>query len=179
MIPEEIREETRNLVSQMLTRESIKRIVRDEFTVIVDEIVRRDVNWLEGEILEKVVCSLNSEVIVDKAKEKLKERLDEEIENHIRRLDYWEIHREADKTAMKLVGLIVRERANALDLNKIVHEALEPAIREAIDTPIAEIIKQHLGLIYGEFKAIKQSWEEMHSSWSRMEDEIAHLKLRE
>ena len=151
-------DEVRRIVEEQLTSEGIKAIIKHEveevawrtITQSIEQIAKRiiseaskklDLRKIHEDVVKVLAAEFKLEIAPNLAKERVKDRVQELVETHLRTQFYAILKEVVEEEVM----------ARRDEIKKHIHENLDNLLR----SPIGELIRQEIGLIYEELKNLK------------------------
>ena len=164
-------ERVRKIVEEQLTSEGIKAIIKHE----VEEVAWRTITQAIEQIAERIVSEISEKLDLREIRREVVEELVSEFRSDVANLvKGWAKERVQELVEANLMAElreslreIVEEevRARRDEIKKHIHESLDNLLR----SPIGELIRQEIGLIYGDLKDVR-------SRLSMLESEVRLMR---
>jgi hypothetical protein len=166
LIPSELKAQILKRLEERLTTEAVERIIDARLSTVVDECIAGAMESIEDRILD-IVEKMDYKGIDKKARQLLAEQIEQRVHDRVSEISYWTLHGKMEEEAKRIIPTIVAEESKKMNVASIIREALEPAIKATINTPVSEIIKQQIGFIFDDFRNLK---DEFHKLKERDQD---------
>ena len=175
---EEQMKEINKAVDEKLTKDTIHTLIMQRMNMVVDTQLGNLHEYLLKDLMTKLDERINYASIQNKAEKLLKEQIEQLVFNQVRDISRYDVREKADADIKTIVGRAVTAAAVEMDIKKLIGEALKVAVGQAINEPVSEIVKQHLGLVYTEFNRLKQHVDEIAEAYGRVRADVQDLKER-